>query len=256
MIKIITYNLRNRADRWEERFPHVVQMLLQEQADLIAFQEVSLLLGEVNQAQLIADALNQALGAAAYQVILAPARGMQKTREGIAILSRWPALSSARKALPDIWRVAQRVCVDVNGHPLTLFNTHLHHLPIDSEQIRYPQARAVLQWTRSCQTPFVVTGDMNAAPETETIQLLKNRLTSAYAAANGQEPDRTWPTPMIAALTPGDTPKAIDYIFLSKGDFQVEKATLVGDAPAPDDPTLYPSDHFGICALVSLSREG
>jgi hypothetical protein len=51
-------------------------------------------------------------------------------------------------------------------------------------------------------------------------------------------------------------PGAIDYIFLSRGDFQVEKAYLIGDAPAPDDPTLYPSDHFGLCAVLSAAVKG
>lgn len=57
-MKLITYNLRHHANRWEERFPLVLALLLDEDADLIAFQEVFLLLGEQNQAALIAEALN------------------------------------------------------------------------------------------------------------------------------------------------------------------------------------------------------
>jgi endonuclease/exonuclease/phosphatase family metal-dependent hydrolase len=255
MIKIITYNLRNYSDRWEDRFSLVVRALLKEKADLIAFQEVSLLMGEKNQAELIADALNKASWDGRYHVFLTEARGTQKGREGIAVLSRWPVQSTAHIALPDIWRVAQQVRVDVKGQPLTLFNTHLHHLPTDSERIRYPQAEALLAWTRTCQTPFVVVGDMNARPDSETVALFQASWTAAYEAAHGHEPNRTWPTPMIAALTPGVFPGAIDYIFLSRGDFQVEKSYLIGDAPAPDDPTLYPSDHFGVCAIVSAASE-
>lgn len=251
-MKIITFNLRNHSDRWEERFPLVVETLLATEADLIAFQEVSLLLGQKNQAELIADALHSGLGREMYKVFLAEGRGLQKGREGIAILSRLPVVSSERIALPGKWRVAQKVCIQMDGREVNLFNTHLHHKPVKDESIRFPQAEKVLLWAQSCDMPFILTGDMNAAPESSTIQFWKASLISAFAAVNDQEPDRTWPTPLVSKMPIGEVPATLDYIFLSKGDFDVQDSYLIGNSAAAEDPNLYPSDHFGIYAEVEF----
>jgi hypothetical protein len=40
-MKVITFNLRNNSDRWEERFPLIIRTLLTEKADLVDFQGVN-----------------------------------------------------------------------------------------------------------------------------------------------------------------------------------------------------------------------
>jgi endonuclease/exonuclease/phosphatase family metal-dependent hydrolase len=255
LMKILTLNLRNHWDRWEARFPLVVAALLAADADLIAFQEVSLLVGEKHQAALIAETLHAALGRAVYHIYLTEGRGEQKGREALAVLSRWPVLSADWMALPGELRVAQKVQVRADDRVVTLFNTHLHHEPVKSEYIRYPQAEKVLSWMGDCTTPAILTGDMNARPDSSTIQLFKESLVSAHAVVHGAEPDRTWPTPLVDSIPEDEVPGALDYIFLSKGDFMIRDCSVIGDDPAADDPSLYPSDHFGIAAEVELRRD-
>jgi len=120
-MNVVTLNLRNSADRWNDRFPLLIHTLLEEKPDLIGFQEVSTAIGRLNQAELIADQLNSKLGKPFYNAYLTRCRGELSEREGIAILSRLPVLAFDDIALPNIWRVAQKVQVlitDPTGHIL------------------------------------------------------------------------------------------------------------------------------------------
>jgi len=75
---------------------------------------------------------------------------------------------------------------------------------------------------------------------------------SSYAEANGSDPAVTWPSGIQAEAmdTDGD-PGCLDYLWI-RGRVRAMAARLVFDRPAPDDPTLYPSDHFGIVAHLEL----
>ena len=75
---------------------------------------------------------------------------------------------------------------------------------------------------------------------------------SAYATANGGDPPVTWPSGLQApAMDTDGEPDCLDYIWV-RGAVEVEGARLVFDRPAVGDPTLYPSDHFGLAAHVRV----
>jgi len=80
--------------------------------------------------------------------------------------------------------------------------------------------------------------------------LMKDRFRSAYEAAHGREPEKTWPTP-VNTYDPSP-PGALDYIFVSP-EFVVEEAGLAFDRPSPGDPDLFPSDHLGVYARLTLT---
>jgi hypothetical protein len=50
--------------------------------------------------------------------------------------------------------------------------------------------------------------------------------------------------------TDGD-PDCLDYLWV-RGSVEVEEARLAFDRAAVGDPTLYPSDHFGLAARVRI----
>ena len=96
-------------------------------------------------------------------------------------------------------------------------------------------------------------GDFNADPaEPAPRRLRAAGFRSAYLEANGAEPAVTWPSGLQAPAmdTDGD-PECLDYIWV-RGAVRVESARLVFDRPHPDDPTLYPSDHLGIAAMLEI----
>ncbi len=245
-MNISTLNLRHHMDRWEERFPLVVQTLLDADADLVGLQEVSIKLGPKNQAQLIADAINQGSAKAPYQVSFTLTREVTKDQEGIAILSRLPVKSFESVALPGPWRVAQMVTVEIEGRLLGFANTHLHHVPWRDESIRLPQAEFFMEWVNGQSFPCVMSGDYNAEPQSSTVLKVKETHRSAYETAHGKEPDFTCPTPLVKPFH--DVPDTIDFLFYASEALRVTGCELIGTEPDPHDPTLYASDHFGLCA--------
>jgi endonuclease/exonuclease/phosphatase family metal-dependent hydrolase len=96
-------------------------------------------------------------------------------------------------------------------------------------------------------------GDFNADPGEPTHRRMRDAgFRSAYADANGQEPDVTWPSGLQApAMDTDGEPECLDYIWV-RGDVRVMDARLVFDRPAVGDPTLYPSDHLGIATTLEF----
>ncbi len=246
-MKIITLNLRHNQDRWEERFPLVVDTLYQEQSDLIGLQEVWM---PIQQAHLIANELNARMPDQPYHVLVEPKRGTESV-EGIGILSRLPVLEHGRLELPEGERVAQRIVVEIDGQRVHFANTHLHHRPIEDESIRLPQMRALLDWMFSHSSErWILSGDMNALPESTTIAAAGERLQTAYFAAHGTHPI-TFPTPLVYHTVP-EWRACIDHIFFDPQTLRVTDARVVANQSPANDATLYPSDHYGLAVEFDI----
>jgi endonuclease/exonuclease/phosphatase family metal-dependent hydrolase len=261
--KLVTFNLLNKPSRWHDRRKLIVREMAELQPDVIALQEVSL---PHNNAQWLADQLG------GYTVHTSPKTGALARHEAIATLSRLPVeecrtlnlMAQSRVAQALRLRVGERAVVVVNGH----FMFHVYdHIK------RTRQVQRVLNWLRlaAASYPTVACGDFNATPEMRTIQMMKESFSSAYETKHGHEPDYTCPTPLvyrfnavrkglsaignlIAYRQPEPWRGTLDYIFVD-GNFSVLSCELVLNAPAPDDPTLYPSDHMGLCATLALPAQ-
>jgi endonuclease/exonuclease/phosphatase family metal-dependent hydrolase len=100
---------------------------------------------------------------------------------------------------------------------------------------------------------MIVVGDFNADPgEPAHAAMGAAGFASAYAVANGGEPPATWPSGLQApAMDTDGEPGCLDYIWV-RGSVAVDDARLVFDRPAAGDPTLYPSDHFGLAVHVRI----
>jgi endonuclease/exonuclease/phosphatase family metal-dependent hydrolase len=245
-MKIATLNLRHNVDRWEGRFPLIVETLAHTDADVIGLQEVWL---EIQQAHLIADALNQQSQSATYEVYVVPKWGPQPV-EGIAILTRLSAVEHAILNLPgEGYRIAQWITIEVDGQALHIANTHLHHRPALDDSIRLPQMKQLLHWMFEHDSRhWLLTGDMNALPESATIQAALESLQSAYLATHGQHPV-TFPTPLVETNIPD---VCIDHILYDPQTLQPTNAQVIGDHHHPEDTALYPSDHYGLVAEFKM----
>jgi len=251
-ITVATLNLFNRVGRWGERAPLVVEQVAEAAPDVIALQEVDLL---IDQGHWLADRLNLWLGPPYYTAYHQNKSGREAAVQAIAFLTRLPVLEHEGLDYLSMERVAQRLLLDLGeGARLDIYTTHLHYPPnAEAERIRRQQAGRLLRWMSRHRTlPQVVAGDFNAVPASPTVGLMKRRLLSAHETAQGHEPDYTWPTPLLAE--PPEAPGTFDYIFVSPRGVRVLEARVAFNRPHADDLTLYPSDHFGLVARLAIDR--
>lgn len=260
-LKVVTLNLLNDPTYWPLRAPLIVDELKALQPDLIALQEVAL---PDNTAQWIADQLG------GYSLHLTPKSGGLGRREGLAILSRLPIEAHAGFSFEHQGRVAQRVSVQYAGQPWTFVNAHLYWHPFD-DRTRRAEVQTLMEWLPS---PAILCGDFNAEPHYASISMVKRRFQSAYAMANGHEPDYTCPTPLYRGPAPRqaarrailrlggwlDRPRSemwrgtLDYIFVDPA-IEVRDCRLAFDQPAQHNRRIYPSDHFGLMATLQAKNE-
>jgi endonuclease/exonuclease/phosphatase family metal-dependent hydrolase len=246
---VATLNIRNLADRWDERLPLLLADMAALQPDLLGLNEVVYPLQQ--------DRLLGAAGEGRYEAV----RGWAGRPEyGNSILVRQPLLATDAERLDlGATRSAHRVLLVLPGGARLVFAvTHLHHVPAD-EELRVAQVDRLLAWLDDLpeHDALIVGGDFNAEPgEPAYRRMTAAGFASAYAQANGEEPAVTWPSGLVAPGmdTDGD-PGCMDYLWL-RGAVRAEDARLVFDRPAVGDPTLYPSDHVGVAAHVIIGETG
>lgn len=245
-LHLATFNILNLADRWPERLPLILADMAALQPDLLGLQEVVYVMQQ--------DRVIGAAGEGRYAAV----RGWAGRPEyGNSLLVREPLIGRDIERVDlGLQRSGHRTVVDLPaGSNVVVAVTHLHHaVPADAE--RDQQAATLLAWLADGPQAHatIVMGDFNADPaEPAYARMLAAGFRSAYAEANGSEPAITWPSGLQApAMDTDGEPSCLDYIWL-RGAARATDARLVFDRPAPDDPTLYPSDHFGVAAHVDIS---
>jgi endonuclease/exonuclease/phosphatase family metal-dependent hydrolase len=242
-LRVATLNLRNIADRWPERIPLLLADMAALQPDLIGLQECVFAVQQ--------DRLIGAAGEGRYE----SRRGWAGRPEyGNAILGKAPiALGDGERIDLGRHRSALRVPVSLpSGSAFDFSVTHLHH-EVQDESVRSEQAAALIAWLAPISGPLVVVGDFNAEPKEFAYRLMLDAgFRSSHLEANGVEPEVTWPSGIRApGMDVDGDPGCLDYIWV-RGQIMVESCALAFDRPAVDDPTLYPSDHFGLVAQIRL----
>jgi beta-glucosidase len=264
-IRVATLNLRKGELRWGERAPLLMNQLAALRPDIIGFQEIDLRIDQGNWIRgRLRDLIWAENGAAPYRIhhmfTDSHAHGwgmLNNTRENasleaLGIMTNLPVVSHTGFDYLIRNRVAHCVRVDVDGHPLDFWNTHFHHVQDgEGHQMRAEQAEKLSAWiaTHSAGVPAVLVGDFNAIPESPTVRRITEALTSVFDRL-GVDPPKTVPTPLPEKpWYPGEW--TVDHIFVSP-DVRVIDASRVFDQPDANDPTLVPSDHYGLTATVEF----
>lgn len=240
-LTVVTFNIWHDRENWPARLPLILDALRQVDADVIALQEV-LQDGELlpNQAQTIAQALG-------YDWTFSSVDAEdQPRRYGNAVLTRLPILQQDWKALAplDDYRTALRVRIDVQGRPVDIVATHLHHTP-EGTAIRERQAADLLAWLPTDRTPRIILGDLNAAiTNPELAALRPEDVVSALPAIH---PDQANATTLNAAM--GHRSDQIDHILIDTNRFTVDSAQIFADRAVRG---IWPSDHFAVAATLTL----
>ncbi len=246
-ISVATLNLFNRMADWEARAPLVVEQLAELAPDVIAFQEIDLML---DQGMWISRQVNQRLRERPrYRIKHAASAGKLASINGIGTLAKVECLEHEVLDLMTFDRVAQRLVCRADGQQFVFVNTHLHHPP-EAEQERVQQIEYLLAWLDRDPRglPTIVAGDFNAYVHEKGVALMKSLFRSAHEAVHKREPEKTWPTPVNTF--DNSPPGTLDYIYLSP-QIRVMDAGLAFDRPSAEDPQLYPSDHLGVWARLA-----
>ncbi len=244
-LHVATLNIRNLADRWDERLPLILADMAALQPDVLGLQEVVYVLQQ--------DRLIGAAGAGRYE----STRGWAGRPEyGNAMLVKEPiAAADAERLDLGLTRSAIRARLALaGGSSVTVVVAHLHHVTAD-EAARDEQAGLLIDWLAEAPSSDgqIVVGDFNAEPDEPAYSRMRTAgFRSSYAEANHAEPDVTWPSGLDAPAKDTDGPPGcLDYIWI-RGAIAVESCRLVFDRPAVDDPGLYPSDHLGLSARLTV----
>ena len=242
-LHVATLNLRNIADRWTERLPLLLADMAALQPDLIGLQEC-----------VFAAQQDRILGAAGEGTYSSRRGWAGRPEYGNAFLGREPLVLGDGDRL-ELGRNRSALKVPValpSGASLDAVVTHLHH-EVEDEAVRTEQALALSAWLVPVEGPLIVVGDFNAEPTEPTYRVMLDAgFRSASMEANGAEPAVTWPSGIQAlGMDVDGHPGCLDYIWL-RGSITVDSCRLAFDRPAVDDPTLFPSDHFGLSARVRI----
>jgi endonuclease/exonuclease/phosphatase family metal-dependent hydrolase len=275
-VRILTWNLWWRHGPWERRLDAIAATLAELEPDVCGLQEVWAA-GEANLAAELAGrlGLNWCYSAAARVrpggASVAPATGPDRDggRDGggltigNAVLSRWPIVRHAEARLPTAeaaeGRVAVHARIEAPGGYLPMFTTHLSYAPGGSA-IRVAQVRRLAEFvaeeTADCAYPPVVTGDLNAEPESDEVRLLGGTLTApavrglvlvdAWRYAGPGDPGHTW-SRRNGYLADTVFPEArIDYVLV--GLATSDRGRVLGTRLAGAEPVdgVWPSDHFAV----------
>lgn len=272
-LRVMTWNLWWRFGSWRTRLAAIRAVLRAQRPDIIGLQEVWDD-GTVN----LAAQLSEDLG---YSWSWSPDRNTDRWRGrridpgvtvGNAILSRYPIVSTDRLRLPaghvDEGRMALFASIEVRGVQVPFFTTQLTSAP-DQSSLRCEQVSALARFVaerRTTRFPAVVTGDLNAEPDSDEMRKLCGHKTSgavpglvlvdAWRYADPTDPGWTWNRKNPHVDETGEPSARIDYVLVGPpgdgGAGRVEAVHLAGDEALDG---VWPSDHAAVCAALSAPQD-
>ena len=263
-VRVLTWNVWWRYGPWQQRREAIAATLAELAPDICGLQEVWG--GEAgNLAGELADRLGMHwCWAGRPPRESRPDEHGAQLRFGNAVLSRWPITGHAELPLPvrdNLQRLALYARVAAPDGELPVFTTHLSH-QLGASALRLAQVREIAGFVAAHSAgtgyPPVVTGDLNAEPDSDELRLLAGQLTEpvvpgqvlldAWRYADPGDPGLTWDhrNPYLADDPAPDA--RIDYLLVGKprqGRGRIRSARLAGTAPVAG---VWPSDHFAVVA--------
>jgi endonuclease/exonuclease/phosphatase family metal-dependent hydrolase len=229
-VRVIDYNLHNgfnTSGRLD--LEALAQVIESSDADVVGLQEISrgwVIWGSVDMLTWFSQRLDM-------PYVSGPTADAQW---GNAILSHYPIIASETHRLPPdtvcILRGYIRAQIDAGGGRLTLIDTHFSHRS-KNEAARLMQAQALADAWQAAPA-HVITGDLNAAPDSSSMSVLLGAGLVNVATEIGTTPILTSP-----AANPR---RQIDYI-LASPDLGYSDLEIVQSQA---------SDHFPVVATILL----
>lgn len=227
----MTYNIRSGNGNLDS----TAAAIRAQQPDIVALQEVDVHWADrsafADQVSELAAKLGMQARFAPIYVLPAATAGAPSREFGVALLSHYPVVRFRNDTIARLSTQVQDpvpspapglldALLEVDGHPVRVFNTHLDYRKDPS--VRATQVHQMLGFIGDASVPTLVFGDMNAAPDAPELQPLLHRVHDAWRAASG-----------TGFTYPAEAPRErIDYVLVSP-QFTV-KTVRVPDTQASD----------------------
>ena len=155
---------------------------------------------------------------------------------GIGLLSRYPILRYERVLLPNDGKTEQRsmLIADIelpDGQVITFVNTHLE---VKTAQMRIEQVQFINEYLKDCPNQLFLAGDMNATPDTEEMEMLRQGWTDL--------------TDRVFTYSTSKPQIKIDYIYAKPA----ENVELLGTAV---NEGVMLSDHFPVISTIVFTNK-
>ena len=245
--RVLTLNLEQDHKRWSARQRLISAEIAALKPDVIAFNEVSV---PLQTAKTLRDSATLMTGVRYNLVQQTRVNGLSKV-EGEALLTRFPVVETGNfdYQTRDIVALVARILVD--GAPVDVYVTHLY-MSRGDDSLRLFQVQQLLAWidTRADAPASIVCGDFNASLDAPSASLMATRFRPTQTAPTAFTPladnDGAVSHPYWPRMD-----RCIDYIWVS-GNIGILASEVCFDRPAPDDPSLWPSDHAGVWADLQI----
>lgn len=256
-VRVLTYNVHHHLTSSDASVAAstYATLIIDQNADIVGLNESSF-----DKAEAVRAALQQQSGVTWYK------RVAEETDTGVhhdVVLSKYPITRMSNIGLfwdKDCWlqhRAAIQATIDVNGHPLQVFVTHLSlhagygggTVGVCSTSVVSPQEREVtevIDFAQAYPAPRIIVGDFNMMSGRNTAETREyNALTANYTDSFREK------NPTAAGLTADTTSpsKRIDYIFYTKstGVFTASTSEVITSATY--------SDHYPVITEFSWNGQ-
>ncbi|NOX65727.1 MAG: endonuclease/exonuclease/phosphatase family protein [Chlorobi bacterium] len=258
-IKVITYNIRydnpnDGENRWDNRKEFLTDQIKFYEPDFLGTQEglahqISFIDNTLSQYNYIGIGRNDGKSEGEFSAIFYNSEKFAPIKYSTFWLSETPDIPSKG------WDAAlNRICTyglfenKTTKEKLWIFNTHFDHRGVEA---RKNSAKLIIKKIKELNKenlPVVFMGDLNLEPESEAIKYLSTQMNDTKSVSSKVV---FGPTGTFNGFK-FDKPvtKRIDYIFVSKGNIEVEKYAVLSDSK----DLRYPSDHLPVYAEIILKK--
>jgi poly(A) polymerase len=243
------------CDRYEQeriqtaqRLPAIVEHLRRCDADIIALQEVT---------PPLLDVLLEQDWVHSYAISESP-EGQTLKPYGLLLLSRLPftlvehQYSAHKRVLVGTWQI--------NGRSLHLAVVHLtSNRAHNALEVRAHQRSVLLEYLKTLPGDGFIVGDFNSRGDEQEEELSQSGFVDVWTLLHPDDAGYTFDperNPLAALMSLSGEAARFDRILLrgEDGRFLPRSMELFACEPVPDTQgTLYPSDHFGIRAVLDCS---
>lgn len=246
-LTLVTWNVWFGSYQLEERFRAVLEIVRALDADILCFQEIV--------AESLAMLRDEPWIRASYQ--LSDAHGTTFDDYGTVLLSRLPIRSLLLHELPTgMGRALVAADIDALGGSVVVGTVHLESRKWNADR-RAEQLEVVFPVLGAMGADCVLAGDFNFCSSWARENAnLDPDFVDLWPALRGREPGYTEDSEtneMLRNIRRKDKQVRFDRVLLraAGGRLRARSIERLGTAPiAPGAPDVFPSDHFGLAAVL------